>query len=156
MIISTLINIATTISISALNPTTIVFKDPIQFVSIGKTGDFSFYTTSNKKVIVIQPIKNITKTEMVVLTDNLNYQFKIHVNNQKTNNYYQVDKGRKNSSYTLLKRMNTYEVLEGATSIMIKNLSKEELIVNDEVIKSKSFIYLPKGGSVYVNEEQVI
>ena len=78
MIISALINVATAISITSSNPTTLVFNDPIQYVSIGKTGDFSFHLNNNKKVIVIQPLREIKSAEMIVLTDEKNYQFKIH------------------------------------------------------------------------------
>jgi len=156
MIISTLVNIATTISISASNPTTIVFSDPVQFVSIGKTGDFSFFTNNNKKVIVIHPVKNIEKAEMVVLTEEKNYQFKIHVVADNPNNYYQITNGRQNGSYKLLKRSDIYEILEGASSIMVKNVSDKELNINDETLRPKSSMYLPKGGSVYVNNERAI
>jgi Holliday junction resolvasome RuvABC ATP-dependent DNA helicase subunit len=156
MIISTLVNIATTISISAVNPTTIVFSDPVQFVTIGKTGDFSILTNNNKKVVVICPVKNIEKAEMVVLTENKNYQFKIHVVSKNPNNYYQITDGRPNVSYTLLKRTNNYEILEGISSIKIKNLTDKELNINEETLLSKSSMYLPKGGSVYVNSDRIL
>jgi type IV secretory pathway VirB9-like protein len=79
MILSTLLNVATVIAISTSTPTTMIFKEPIQFVSAGKTGDFSLFINNNKKVIVIQPLKDIKASVLVVLTDNKNYQFKIQI-----------------------------------------------------------------------------
>ena len=156
MILSALINIATTISISASNPTTMIFNGPVQFVSIGKTGDFSFFTNNNKKVIVIQPLKDLKNAEMVVLTEDKNYQFKIHIVAENPNNYYQVTNGNPNASFTLLKKSENYEVYEGSTSMMFKNLSEKEMVINDEALKGKASTYLPKGGSIYVNSERIL
>ena len=156
MILSALINIATTISISASNPTTMIFNEPVQFVSIGKTGDFSFFTNNNKKVIVIQPIKELKNAEMVVLTEDKNYQFKIHVVSENPTNYYQITNGSPNASFTMVKKSETYEVYEGSSSMMLKNLTDKEMIINDETLKGRSSIYLPKGGSIYLNNERIL
>jgi hypothetical protein len=156
MILSALINIATTISISASNPTTVIFNSPVQFVSIGKVGDFSFYTNNNKKVIVIQPLKNLKFSEMVVLTDDKNYQFKIHIVTDRPVNYYQVTNGRINNTFTLMKKSETFEVYEGSSSMMIKNLSTKEIVVNDELLKKSDSLYLPKGGSIYIQNERIL
>lgn len=155
MILEALINIATTISISAFNPTTLVFSDPIQFVSIGKSGDFSFYTNNNKKVIVIQPLKDLKTTEMIVLTEDRNYQFKIHIETLKAQNYYQIINGKPNSSFTQVLKTENYEVLEGASSLMVKNLSSNDQLINDETLKAKAFTYLPKGGAIYLNNQRI-
>lgn len=155
MILSALINIATTITISASNPTTLVFTDPVQFVSIGKTGDFSFFINNNKKVVVVQPLKDLKNAEMIVLTENKNYQFKIHIDSVRPINYYQVVNGSPNNSFTLLKRSETVEVYEGSSSMMLKNLSEKEVVVNDEILKGKSSVIIPKGGSLYLNNERI-
>ena len=156
MILSALINIATTISITASNPTTMIFNEPVQFVSIGKTGDFSFFTNNNKKVVVIQPMKEIKNAEMIVLTEDKNYQFKIHVVSENPTNYYQITNGNPNTSYTLIKKSDAYEVYEGSSSMQFKNLTDKEMVINDETLKGRSSTYLPKGGSIYVNSERIL
>ena len=156
MIISALINVATAISITSSNPTTLVFNDPIQYVSIGKTGDFSFHLNNNKKVIVIQPLKDIKMAEMIVLTDEKNYQFKIHSVSDHAQNYYQITNGHPNGSYTLIKAENGIELFEGVSSMLLKNKTNSDQYVNDELVKSQSTINLPKGGSVYINEKRIL
>jgi len=155
MILSTLLNVATVIAISTSTPTTMIFKEPIQFVSAGKTGDFSLFINNNKKVIVIQPLKDIKASELVVLTDNKNYQFKIQIEKSGGGSYFQVEDGKINLSYTLIKKTDNYEIYEGVSSLMFKNISENEIKLNEESLARRATSYLPKGGSIYVDSVKV-
>jgi type IV secretory pathway VirB9-like protein len=156
MLLSALINIASTITISANNPTTLVFNEPIQFVSAGKAGDFSIFINNNKKILVISPIKDLPKAEMIIVTDNSSYQFKIKLNNSNYTNYFQVANGSKNLSYSVLKKSENFELYEGKSSYMLKNISDKEININDEILKPKDTSYLPKGESIYINETRIL
>lgn len=155
MILNTLVSIATAISISSTNPTTMIFKSPVEFVSIGKTGDFSFFINNNKKVIVIQPLKSLKVAEMVVVTDKNNYQFKIHIDEAQPKSYFQVEDGSINQSYVLKKKTEAFEIYEGQSSSMFKNLTDSQLIVNDEAVAKRTSVYFPKGGVLYLNSERI-
>jgi len=156
MILSALINIATTISISALGPTTLVFNEPIQFASIGKVGDYSIFINNNKKVLVINPIKELKKSEMIIVTENKNYQFKVHITNTLPESYFIVSEGKIDNSFVLLKKNDSFEIYEGDNSIMFKNTSDKNVTVNDESIMPRASIYLPKGGSIYLDSVRVL
>ena len=155
MILSTLLNVATVITISTSAPTTMIFKVPIQFVSAGKTGDFSLFINNNKKVIVIQPIKEIKSSELVVLTDDKNYQFKIQIEKNGGGSYFQIEDGKVNQSYTLVKKTDNYEIYEGRSSLMFKNTSDREIKLNEESLSRRATSYLAKGGSIYVDSVKV-
>ena len=156
MLLSALINVATTISISAAGPTTLVFNEPISFASIGKVGDYSLFINNNKNVLVINPLKDLKKSEMIIITENRNFQFKIQITNNHPESYFQITEGKVNSSFTLLKKEELFEVYEGVSSLMLKNISDKSLTINDEVIKPHSITYLPKGGSIYIDSERVL
>ena len=155
MILSTLLNVATVITISTSAPTTMIFKVPIQFVSAGKTGDFSLFINNNKKVIVIQPIKEIKSSELVVLTNDKNYQFKIQIEKNGGGSYFQIEDGKVNQSYTLVKKTDNYEIYEGRSSLMFKNTSDREIKLNEESLSRRATSYLAKGGSIYVDSVKV-
>ena len=156
MLLSALINIATTISISSSGPTTLVFNEPIQFASIGKVGDYSLFINNNKKVLVINPLKDLKKSEMIIITENRNFQFKIQITNNHPESYFQITEGKINNSFTLLKKEDAFEIYEGSSSLMFKNISDKILTINDESIKPHEKAYLPKGGSVYIDSERVL
>ncbi|MBC7540152.1 MAG: hypothetical protein H7281_15110 [Bacteriovorax sp.] len=156
MLIQTLLNVATALSISPTIPTTIVFNEPITFAAIGKAGDFSVNTNRKKNVIVIQPIRTMNQTELIILTENKNYQFKVHIDSSRYDSFYTVSDGQKNNSYVLVKKTNTWEIYEGVSSIQFKNLIENEIVVNDIIVKARSSVYLPKGTSVYINSERVL
>ncbi len=58
-------------------PTTLVFQEPIEYVSAGKTGDFSLNRSNNQRILVIQPLKEIPETNMVVITKDQHFQFRL-------------------------------------------------------------------------------
>lgn len=156
MILSTITNVATFLVISSTNPTTLVFDSPVQFVSVGKAGDYSFFRSNNRKVVILQPIRPIKKSEMVVVTDDKNFQFKIIQDEKNVQTYYQVKEGKKNSVFDVLVTNEKYKILKGASSFLVKNLSDEQITINDEAIRPHGEISLPLGGAIYFNDQRVL
>lgn len=155
MILSTLSSIATAITISVSNPTTMIFKDPIQFISIGKTGDYSVFLNNSKKVVILQPVRAQALSDLVVVTDKSNYQFKVHIGSESTQSYFQISDGLKNNSYTLSLKTESYEVYEGSTSVLLKNISQNDIEINGEKVKKSTSTYLPKGGNIYLDNKRI-
>jgi len=156
MILSTITNVATFIVISSTNPTTLVFDSPVQFVSVGKTGDYSFFRSNNRKVVILQPIRPIRKSEMVVVTDDKNFQFKIIQDDKNVQTYYQVKDGKKNNIYDVTLSNDKIKILKGGTSYLVKNLTDDLIIINDEPVKAHSEITLPHGGAIYLNDQRLL
>lgn len=156
MILSTITNVATFIVISSTNPTTLVFDSPVQFVSVGKTGDYSFFRSNNRKVVILQPIRPIRKSEMVVVTDDKNFQFKIIQDDKNVQTYYQIKEGKKNNVYDVTLSNEKIKILKGNTSYLVKNLTDDQVIINDEPVKAHSEITLPLGGAIYSNDQRVL
>ena len=59
------------------HPTTLVFDEPVEYVSAGKEGEFALHRANNQKILVVQPIKEFSETDMIVITKEHHYQFKI-------------------------------------------------------------------------------
>lgn len=141
------------------HPTTLVFDEPIEYVSAGKEGDFSIHRANNQKILVIRPLKSFGETDMIVITKDNHYQFKLkevyqEQETNKTHSLVNIYNGGINKSFTKKFENQVIVLFEGDTSIWIVNKSKEKLIINNmEILKEG---YFSKGSPILINNERVM
>lgn len=46
------------------HPTTLVFDEPVEYVSAGREGDFDLHRANNQKIVVIRPLKPFGETDI--------------------------------------------------------------------------------------------
>jgi type IV secretory pathway VirB9-like protein len=80
------------------HPTTLVFDEPVEYVSAGKEGDFNFHRANNQKILVVRPLKEFSETNMIVITKDHHYQFKIKspISGEKTHSFVYLHEGKIN------------------------------------------------------------
>lgn len=142
--------------LSVNHPTTIIFDEPVEYISAGKEGDFSVHRSNNQKILVIRPLKENFETDMIIITKDHHYQFKIKEPKslEKTHTLVYVHEGVINRSYVLKYESEKVRILEGETSTLIQNKSKKGISVNEtEILKDTNF---SKGIPFIVDGERVL
>jgi type IV secretory pathway VirB9-like protein len=138
------------------HPTTLVFDEPVEYVSAGKAGDFSLHRANNQKILVVQPLKDFFETDMIVITKDHHYQFKLKKptsEDEKAHSFVYLHQGGINKSYILKFENEVVRILEGDTSTLIQNKTKKSLLVNDKLIEREGSF--SKGIPFIVNNQRV-
>jgi hypothetical protein len=137
------------------HPTTLVFDEPVEYVSAGKEGDFDLHRANNKKILVVRPLKEFNETDMIVITKDHHYQFKIKspLAGEKTHSFIYLHEGEINRSFVKRVETENYKVLEGDTSTLIQNKKKEPLTVNEQVVDREG--YFSKGSPILIGNLRV-
>lgn len=140
--------------LSLSSPTTLVFQEPIEYVSAGKNGDFVLNRSNNQKILVIQPRKDIGETSMVVITKDQHFQFKVKTVDKGHHAFVYVYPGMVNK--TFIKKMDTsdYRILEGDSSILVQNKRDVSLRVNGKQVKREE--HFSKGVPLFINDKRVL
>ena len=145
--------------LSISHPTTLVFEEPVEYVSAGKEGDFNIHRSNNQKILVLRPLKSFGETDMIILTKENHYQFKlkeVYLNglNDKSHTLVNVYQGAINKSFTKKIETEKFRFFEGETSTWIVNKTKEALQVNEkEIVKEGHF---SKGSPILINNQRVM
>lgn len=140
--------------LSLSSPTTLVFEEPIEYVSAGKQGDFSLHRSNNHKILIIQPLKEVTETNMVVVTRNQHFQFKLKPSTENNHQFVYLYQGEINKTFINKMETDEFRILEGDSSILIQNKQQNPLVVNEaEVIKEDHF---SKGAPIIINNKRVL
>jgi hypothetical protein len=119
------------------HPTTLVFDEPIEYVSIGKEGEFSLHRANNQKLLVVQPLKDFTETDMIVITKDKHYQFKVRkpeTEKELAHSFVYMHEGEINRSYVLKFENSDVRILEGETSSLIQNKTKKQILINEKIV----------------------
>lgn len=138
------------------HPTTLVFDEPVEYVSAGKEGDFDLHRANNQKILVIRPLKEFNETDMIVITKNHHYQFKIKspAQGEKSHSFIYLHEGEINRSFIKKLETENYRILEGDTSILVQNKKKGPLVVNEQVIDRQG--HFSKGSPVMIGNQRVL
>ena len=145
--------------LSLSHPTTLVFNEPIEYVSAGSNGDFDLHRANNQKILVIKPLKSFGETDMIVLTKNQHYQFKLkevlpNGDQSKSHSLVNIFEGEINRSYVKKTETDAFKILEGDASVWLINKSNKSLSANGlEVIREG---YFSKGAPIFINGERVL
>lgn len=142
--------------LSISHPTTLVFDEPVEYVSAGKEGEFTLHRANNQKILIVQPLKEFTETDMIVVTKDKHYQFKIKRPDQesgKTHSFVYIHEGEVNRSYVLKFENSDIKILEGDSSTLVQNKTKKPILVNDKMIERESVF--SKGTPFLINNQRV-
>lgn len=141
------------------HPTTLVFDEPVEYVSAGREGDFDLHRANNQKILVIRPLKSFGETDMVVITKDHHYQFKLKEvffaqSSDQSHSFVNIYEGVIDRSFNKKIETDTYKIFEGETSSWIVNKSKNPMNVNGvEIIRGG---YFSKGSPILINNQRVL
>jgi hypothetical protein len=138
--------------LSLQNPTTLVFEEPIEFMSLGKNGSVEVHRSKNKKILVLQAKREL-EAQMVVLTKNQNFQFKIKSLQSNYHPLVHIHAGAINKTYVNKLETSDFKILEGDSSILFQNKKEEPILVNDVLVKREE--YFSKGSPLLMNEQRI-
>ncbi len=140
--------------LSLNSPTTLVFQEPIEYVSAGKNGDFALNRSNNQKILVIQPLKEVSDTNMVVITKDQHFQFKINTATKRHHTFVYVYPGMINKTFIKKLETSDFRILEGDSSILVQNKRDGVLKVNDRTVDRDE--YFSKGVPLFINEKRIL
>lgn len=140
--------------LSTSSPTTLVFQEPIEYVSAGKNGDFALNRSNNQKILVIQPLKEIDETNMVVITKDQHFQFKVRTLEKGHHPFIYVYPGTINKTFVKKLETSEFRVLEGDTSMLVQNKREESLKVNESNVDREE--HFSKGVPLFINGKRVL
>jgi type IV secretory pathway VirB9-like protein len=139
------------------HPTTLVFDEPVEYVSAGKEGDFDLHRANNQKILVVRPMKNFGETDMIVITKVHHYQFKLKEvlpnNPEQTHSLVNVYEGETNKSFNKKIETDLFKFYEGETSTWIVNKTKIPISVNGTLVERDG--YFSKGAPILINNIRV-
>ncbi len=144
--------------LSTNHPTTLVFDEPVEYISAGREGDFDLHRARNQKIVVMRPLKPFIETDMIVITKDHHYQFKLKEVNasieaQKSHSFINIYDGEINRSFEKKLESDSFKVFEGETSSWVINKLKTPINVNGvEVIRDG---YFSKGSPIIINNQRV-
>lgn len=140
------------------HPTTLVFNEPVEYVSAGKEGDFDLHRANNQKILVIRPLKYFGETDMIIITKDRHYQFKLKEiqqgqNSEQSHSLVNIYEGAINRSFNKKIETDNYKIFDGETSSWVVNKSKAAITVNGvEVVRDG---YFSKGSPILINNQRV-
>ena len=145
--------------LSISHPTTLVFDEAVEYLSAGRENDFDLHRANNQKIVVIRPLKAFGETDMIVITKDHHYQFKLKeilVGQpvEQSHSFVNIYEGGINRSFNKKIENDAYKVFEGDTSSWVVNKSKSPINVNGmEVVRDG---YFSKGSPVLINNQRVL
>jgi hypothetical protein len=141
--------------LSPNHPTTLVFDEPVEYISAGREGDFDLHRARSQKIIVMRPLKQFIETDMIVITKDHHYQFKLKedLDSKSSHSFVNIYEGVVNRSFEKKLETDSYKVFEGETSSWVVNKSKIPINVNGmEVVRDG---YFSKGSPILINNQRV-
>jgi redox-sensitive bicupin YhaK (pirin superfamily) len=139
------------------HPTTLVFDEPVEYVSVGKEGEFALHRANNQKILVVQPLKEFSETDMIVITKDHHFQFKVRMpesKNESTHAFVYIHDGDINRSYVLKFENADLKILDGDSSTLIQNKTSKPIIVNEKVVDREA--HFSKGIPFIVNNQRIL
>lgn len=138
------------IFLSTTSPTTLHFPSPIEFMQAGKGSDFDVVFSKNRKSLVIRPVGSFSEAKnMVVISDEMNFHFKLINSESGQHDFVYLHKGRANDTYIKKYEDTKVKIHEGKSSLYIVNKLSSPIDVNGSRVDRH--IFLSKGLPVLVD-----
>ena len=108
-------------------------------MSVQVRGRLSLHRANNQKIVVLRPLKENFENDMIVITKDHHYQFKLKSGNSetKTHSFVYVHNGEVNKSYVKKLENEKIKILEGDSSILLINKSNKPILVMKFKLKEK-------------------
>lgn len=144
MIFSILPASITTLFLSLNLLTALSFKEEIKSYYFGGDKDDIFLELSNtNRTLVIKAKKKDINTNLLIITNKNRYNFRVKTSDLDPHEFIEVVDAQVNTNFKKIKETSNYELLEGSSSLMFVNKTKNPINVNDIQVSSKG--YFSKG-----------
>lgn len=150
-----LMNQITTVFLSLNLLTTLSFdSEIISYLYGGSKQEIFFQITNNNRTLAIKPLMEGNQSNLLIITKERKYYFDLKMTESNSHQFIEVKDGL--SSHALTKKIKTkeYEILEGQSSILFINNSKEDVLVNSIRVKQKE--YFSKGVPIILNGKRIL
>lgn len=140
--------------LSLSSPTTLVFQEPVEYVNAGKNGDFTIDRSKSQKILVITPLKEIHEKNMVVITKDQHYQFKVKTVENEHHPFVYVYPGSVNKTFVKKLENQDFRILEGDSSTLVQNKRDGPITVNNITVERED--HFSKGVPLFINGKRVL
>ncbi len=148
-------NQITTLFLSLNLLTTMSFNDDIRsFIYGGNKEEVYLEISNNNKTLVMKGKKKEINTNMLVITSKNKYYFHVRLDENNPHQFIEVNDGEINSAFKKIVEKDTYEILQGTSSLLIVNKTKNPITVNGQKIISKEYFSL--GVPIILNGERIL
>jgi hypothetical protein len=135
--------------------TTLSFSDDIRsFIYGGNKDEVFLEVSNNNKTLVIKAKKKDINTNMLVATSKNKYYFHVKLDEANPHQFVEVYDGEINSAFKKIMDKETYEIMQGGSSLLFVNKTKSPIIVNEQKVLSKEYFSL--GIPIIVNGERIL
>ena len=119
----------------------------------GDRNDIFIELTNNQKTLAIKAKREGIKSNMLVITRSGKFYFSVSEDEKNPHQFLEIKQGQINHGMKLLKANPSFEIWEGASSLMVARRGKEELNVNGVKVLEKE--YFSKGPALFINSMKV-
>lgn len=150
-----LMNHITTLFVSLGLLTTLSFDSEVtSYLYGGSKEDLFIKVTNNHKTLAIKPMSEAINSNLLVITNNRKYYFDVKYSKNKPHQFIEVKQGQINYGMKKVMSKRSYNILEGASSIVVINKKKKQLRVNKKKVKKKD--YFSKGVPIFIEGKRVL
>ena len=148
-------NQITTLFLSLNLLTTMSFNDDIRsYIYGGNKEEVFLEISNNNKTLVMKSKKKDINTNMLVVTSKNKYYFHVKTDESNPHQFIEINDGEINSAFKKVLEKDTYEILQGTSSLLIVNKTKNPLTVNGIKVISKEYFSL--GVPIILNGERIL
>lgn len=155
MIFSILPSSISTLFLSANLITTLTFKDDVRSFIYGGTKEEVFSElANNNKTLVFKAKKKGIDTNLIIVTAKNRYYFNVKDSDKSPHQFIEIEDGEINTSFRKIKDSESFDLFEGASSIMVVSKKRNGIMANGEKVTSKE--YFSKGTPLFIDGERVL
>ena len=121
--------------------TTLTFDSEITtYLYGGSKEDIFINITNNMRTLAIKPKREGINSNLLVITKNRKYYFDISYDEIKPHKFIEVKTGQINHGMKKIKSFESLDLLEGETSTLVINKSKNPIRINGLEVKKKKYL----------------
>ena len=135
--------------------TTMSFSDDIRtYIYGGNKDEVYLEVSNNNKTLMMKAKKKEINTNMLVVTSKNKYYFHVSLDESSPHQFIEINDGEINSAFKKILEKENYEILQGGSSLLFVNKTKNPITVNGQKIQSKDYFSL--GVPIIVNGERIL
>lgn len=136
-----LMNQITTLFLSVNLLTTLSFdSEVVSYLYGGSKEEMFFSVMNNNKTLALKPLTEKDLSNLLVITKQRKYYFNLQVGGKNAHQFVEVKHGTINHAFKKLVDKESFEVLEGSSSILFINKKDRPVRLNEQVVKDKAYI----------------
>ena len=148
-------NQITTLFLSLNLLSTMSFSDDIRsYIYGGNKEEVFLEISNNNKTLVMKAKKKEINTNMLVVTSKSKYYFHVKIDESNPHQFIEINDGEINSAFKKILEKDNYEILQGTSSLLIVNKTKNPITVNGQKVISKDYFSL--GVPIILNGERIL